>query len=165
MAPTAFQGRGHRTVIPQRTVPAPVEPPPERLPGLPVIAEQRADVVKLVGRDDQLHLAGQVCDAANVRLLARAPGPLRKRKTIAARPHIRGHIAAQTRFNGLQGRMPALVLGRIVQQGGRHLPVAPPVLAHQRRYRKKMIQIRDLRALAHLFAVQRLGKTERLDNQ
>ena len=118
MAPAAFQRPGCRPVIPQRAVPPPVKPPPERLPGLPVIAQQRTDIVKLVGRDDQFHLVGQVRDPANIRLFARAPGPLRHHETVAAGPHIGGHVGAQALLDGLEGRLPALVLGCIVQQGG-----------------------------------------------
>jgi hypothetical protein len=124
------------------------------------VGDGGAGVVELVGGGDQAHRSWGRAQVLEVRLLARAPGGLRRDVGVRARCHDVGDDGAEAAADGSEGLRAALVLDRVVEEGGDGLVFVAAVLEDEGGDGQEVGDVRGGGALAQLPGVQLGGVDE-----
>lgn len=126
------------------------------------IGDDRAGIVDLVAGGDEQALGRLGGERGEVALLALAPEGARAFDGVGAIGDDPGDAGAEARLYVGQARGAAVILHRIVEQGGDRLILVGAGLKRDRRDAEEMGDIGDLRSLPALGAVERAGVDERL---
>ena len=141
-------------IVPERTVFAAVEPPPDLVADGAQVREDGAGAVKPVRSGDEPHVLGLAGNAGHVRLFPLPPVQLGVLEGVGVASHFPGHLLAESSLADVfEPPLAALVLGGVLQQCGDDLVLCPAVLADDRRRREQVRNVGYVLPIARLIQV------------
>jgi hypothetical protein len=148
------------TVVPESALSMAAETPPHGIAFYPIVGEDGAHVVELVGSTYEANVVAGFTQEREKVELALFPGRLGDRVCVGAPLHYRGDTITEARANFFEHRMAATIFDDIVQQAGDGLVFVASSLEDQRGHRHQVRNVRHTRALAGLASVLFGGKIE-----